>query len=502
METLSGRSFYALFIVLGLWLSGCDSSSSSDARMSDTPASAPTTPAEPPASTPSVLTGHAVTGALPAIGEVMIAVNGASVSRTVSATGSYSIPDLPDGTYTLTPSAVNADFEPKSVTVELRGSDVTVQNFKVEVDNLDEQTLAALTLVPDTRLPDNAVTLPNGYNLYGWLRRYGIRIDPVTGVLGDTRPRAFALPATDDPEQRRQHVIAALIAYARGLACGHAPTNRCVTWDFPAEPSDPASSPAQSGLVYLWGVKTVTSRQSPTQGRCTAQKMFGLDCSGFVSSAAASTGITAQGNSTGLRNADNWKLPESWGLEMKLVTDGTQQTGDIIGFNGHIGILASPESKLPSGTPGLNLLHSIGRPDLCEGNLGPTRGPIEQSLEEVIKGRTEESGKDPVAILRLAVKTQEACDPACGFNQSCRRSQSCPPGSTCPGVCSLTDVSVCENAAKCPGGYSCSMENSPYHEGPRQLPRRSWTGAADECPNGACFVCPAGYKALGLCFPG
>ena len=504
MQSLPNRSTNALLVVLGLWLSGCGGSS--DTTTAGPAASAPITPSGPPASAPSAPTGHTVTGTLPNIGAVVLAVSGGGISRAVTATGNYSIADLPNGTYTLTPSAVNALFDPTTVSVEVRDADVNVPEFKVQVDGLDDQTMAALAGLPDTRLANNAVTLPNGFNLYAWLGLRGIKVDPVTGASGPTRARALALPATEDVETRKLDVIAAMVAHARQLSCGHSSKERCTNWDFGADSADPTNSPAQLGLAYVWGSRTVSSRQSPTDGLCAYQKLFGLDCSGLMHNVAIAGGMATLGNSGSQRLPGNWTIPASWGLAMQVVTDGSYQSGDIAGWNGHIGIVALQESSVPGNATGtaqsMNLISALGRRDTCEANLDAAHGPKEMSLTDFIKSRTEISGKQPVAVLRLVATKKETCEPVCGANESCRRSPSCPAGSTCAGTCIRTDVSLCPDGARCPGGYSCSSnQNNPYPGEPRKLPICSWTGAADTCPNGACSVCPAGWVALGFCFP-
>ncbi len=65
-----------------------------------------------------------------AISGASIALSGA-VSRTVAAdaSGNYSLPGVPDGTYTLTPSKAGYTFNPASLSVTVSGATVTGQNF-------------------------------------------------------------------------------------------------------------------------------------------------------------------------------------------------------------------------------------------------------------------------------------------------------------------------------------------------------------------------------------
>ena len=98
---------------------------------------------------------------------------------------------------------------------------------------------------------------------------------------------------------------------------------------------------------------------------------YGMDCSGLVYNIATATGISSpKGNAFTQGNPDNWTIPTEWSLQMKQVTDGTIETGDVVGWDDHIGIAES------SGTATMvNVISSTERPGQCDKNIKPPRGP-------------------------------------------------------------------------------------------------------------------------------
>jgi hypothetical protein len=154
-----------------------------------------------------------------------------------------------------------------------------------------------------------------------------------------------------------------------------------------------ANKPAQNGLAYSYGGKDPDIRQKPPAGCCTEQ-VYGLDCSGFVHQAATSAGLPIPVGPASLQGT-----PEPWnealvdGLKLVMKTVDLTQTGyesgDIIGWGSHIGIVVVDAAA------GVSVFQSNGvsgcKPeggkdaDQCSRNRGPTRGPRRIALADALQ---------------------------------------------------------------------------------------------------------------------
>jgi hypothetical protein len=112
-----------------------------------------------------------------------------------------------------------------------------------------------------------------------------------------------------------------------------------------------------------------------------------MDCSGLIGLIAGAAGMTAPNGSDAQKVPSNWILPSDWQLKMKLVTDGSIESGDLVGFPGHIGIAESAGT-----TASAVVISATGMPGDCQANIKPPRGP--RALPIRVFGQT-------TAVLRL-----------------------------------------------------------------------------------------------------
>ena len=358
------RACFPLLLALLALLGGCDSG----------PPTAPT---------------YSISGSItPAAAGVPVTLTGpVSVTVMTDAGGSFAFTDLEPGEYTVGPAEPGFVFEPNERVVTIAAADVTAQTFvrRAPDEGVSPAELARLDGIPDRRLPADSVILPNGQQLDDYLQSRGFLDD--NGRLLPYGPdwSLQAQSAPTGPQQRKNDIVSRMLHAARDFACGRA-NPRCTRWDFPADPADPVNRPAQTGLTYVWGGKTLEQRIRGTD-RCTAQT-FGVDCSGLMSLVAAAGGLTAPHGSANQSDPASWNIPAAWQLKWKIVENSTIQAGDLLYWPGHIGIAES------NGTgTSVNFISSTGAPNECARNIAPPRGP--RSLP------VSAWGSSPSKVLRL-----------------------------------------------------------------------------------------------------
>jgi hypothetical protein len=306
----------------------------------------------------------------PAAAGVPVTLTG-PVSQTVTtdASGSFVFSGLEPGAYTVGPAEPGFVFEPNERAVTLSEVDVGAQTFvrSVPEEGVSLAELARLDAIPDSRLPVDSVILPNGQQLDDYLRARGF-LDASGNLLPlDATWPLLSVNATapTGPQQRKNDIVSRMLHAARDYSCGRA-NPRCTKWDYPADPADPVNRPAQTGLTYVWGGKTLSQRIRGVD-RCP-QYTYGVDCSGLIGLVAAAGGLTAPAGSGNQANPASWNIPASWQLKWKVVTDGTIQAGDLLGWPGHIGIAESNGAGTRA-----NFISSTGAPNACQANM--TKGP-------------------------------------------------------------------------------------------------------------------------------
>jgi hypothetical protein len=215
-------------------------------------------------------------------------------------------------------------------------------------EGLTAQQAAALDTIPSsTRTAKDGVVLPGGSIYQPSPVQFSLDVAPASGRLFDIRNK-----------------ISLMVADAFRLVAAI---------NFPAQ----GGNPAQSKIAYGLGLKEYTQRRSPTQGVCS-QAIHGLDCSGFVGHLANFAGIKINVQSQG---AAAQGQPATWnalfapaqGIKaVSVATTAAFETGDIVGWGGHIGFVM----RYADGD--VNIIQSNGAASTsadCIRNLGPNRGP-------------------------------------------------------------------------------------------------------------------------------
>jgi len=337
---------------------------------------------------------YTISGKIEGASGAAVSVDGpASAATTTDASGAYSAGGLPNGQYEITPSQDGSVFDPPSVNVTISGSNAIASTMQRQepTEDISAEAMAAIDSQPESSLPENEVMLPNGESLQAYAVARGISADVPqldTAVKASTKAEV-ALPPAAGPQQKKNDVITKLLKQARLFACGRLPTNRCTTWDYKSDASNPNTMPAQTGLTYIYGGRTPSVRTLPLDG--CKEKTYGMDCSGMVSNIFAAVGITAPVGSDAQAKPDNWKFPDDWQLKFRLVNDGTIQSGDLVAWKGHIGIAESAGTTVSA-----NVISSTGKPGLtqCAKNIVPERGPRSLSIAKLQLGK-------PLFVLRL-----------------------------------------------------------------------------------------------------
>lgn len=273
----------------------------------------------------------------------------------------------------------------------------------------DDQVLAA-DRMPTVEVSADTLVMPSGQSVREYANARGITVDNPHSTRRDLRTGSIPAEA-NSPEQRKSDIVNAMQLQASIYI------DRSL-WYYPAAGND---GPEQFGLAYSYGQKDPTVRARPPAGDCT-ERLHGLDCSGFVFRSAAAAGIAIpSGPAATIGLADVWNiaLPTGWGLTVTEVRDGSLESGDIISWGGHIGIIGAKGSNLV-------VLQSNGRANdgttrECSRNYGERRGPRAIALEVALRPSPVGWGR-PNAVLRLRarahVQDAETGDGDAGANPS------------------------------------------------------------------------------------
>jgi cell wall-associated NlpC family hydrolase len=323
---------------------------------------------EPPPPPPPT---YSISGTVAGAGAgVSVRVVGTDSQTVVTdAGGAFAATGLRPGAYTVTPTQPGFVFDPIETSVTLTSSSVTGQAFtRIHPDEgLPVADVLRIDAAPESSLPEDSVILPNGQTLSAYLLARGLP-HVNAGTRGISGLQAVTAPT--GPQQRKNDIVSLMLASARDYACARRPVP-CTKWNFAADPADPSHRPAQTGLTYIWGGKRPDVRTRGSDG-CKFET-FGMDCSGLVSRIAEAAGLAAPAGSANQSDPAQWIVPAAWKLTMKRVTDGSIETGDILGWDGHIGIAER------SGTT-VNVISSTGIPGECSKNVNPPRGPRSLSI--------------------------------------------------------------------------------------------------------------------------
>ena len=223
----------------------------------------------------------------------------------------------------------------------------------------------------------------------------GRTVQQVLDEFGASGRGRQAAPRT--PQDYKSLAISQMVARAQQF------TDRSL-WQYADEGPN---KPAQNGLAYSLGSKDPTVRQRPSTSCCTDQ-VHGLDCSGLVHLAAQAAGINLPVGTAALQGqVATWNaaFPAEWRLQMKRVNLTTEgyETGDIICWGGHIGIVVV-DGFAPAG---VSILQSNGvsgcsngaeDSDACAKNRGPNRGPRRIPLVQAVSSAYFGA---PSAVLRI-----------------------------------------------------------------------------------------------------
>ncbi len=352
---------------------------------------------------------YVISGQVQSPSSVTVNLSGTeSAVTTTDASGNYSFNGLISGSYTVSPSQSGTVFAPVQTTVTIQGASSTAPVFvaSTAADSLPDTTLDAVDALPESPLALTEMRNADGTSVADYLASRGIILPTAPSQLSIEAPtnlsealpddvkmsmrhinQTIALPPASNATQRKQDVIDTMVGVATFLGCGRA-TPPCTSWNFSADSTSPVTHPAQKGLAYVYGGKTPSVRTLPVDG--CPQYLYGVDCSGLISVIATYVGMTAPNGSAAQADPSNWSIPPDWGLTLTTVTDGSQAIGDLVVWNGHIGILTT--------APGVvNVISSTGKAGECTKNANPPRGPRSLSLASLANSGLGQ----PTTVLRL-----------------------------------------------------------------------------------------------------
>ena len=338
---------------------------------------------------------NAVSGTVSGTTEVSLTLRGTSVYETTTgSSGQFVLKGVANGTYLLSPSKSGYDFSPSEVKVVVLDGTVQLPPFLATAetahdDALTQAELARIDGIPDDPLALEALRLPDGDNLVAYAAAQGISIpsdflSTERAALQSLSERLASLPISSDPAIQRKNVITMMMLVAKAYATRS-------RWKYAADPADPVLNPAENGLSYIWGGKTPKVRTAGTDG--CLQRLHGMDCSGLILNVAAAAGITidpALAYAKAEELTPTWNkgaIPNAYGLQMELVTDGSIQSGDVVGWPSHIGLAVTSDSD-PL------IISSTGDRGTCKANATAPRGPRQLALSRLGLGK-------PTAVLRL-----------------------------------------------------------------------------------------------------
>lgn len=307
-------------------------------------------------------TGFTVSGKISGTTEtVSVRLQSDSTNLTVATdgSGSYYFEGVKPGKYKIIPRAIGKIWTPEAIELAVEGPTI-VQEFSASIPpdaGPSARDLEAIDAAPDVVVDPSKIILPNGQTLEEYNKN-----NPASS--GANKQPLETTPPASGPRKKKNDVVQSMLNEARRLS------DRSI-WIFPAEKDsagkDDPDKPAQDGLGYIYGSRTVSARTKPNpSGGCT-YAAYGVDCSGLIYIIANAAGIALKTSdtSTTLANPKNWPIPADWKLSMEVVTDGTIQAGDIVVWSSHIGVAIDSES----------FISSTGTPGDCEKNIKKPRGP-------------------------------------------------------------------------------------------------------------------------------
>jgi cell wall-associated NlpC family hydrolase len=385
------RLIIPLTLIAFVIVSACSSSSNSNNNNNPPP---------PPPPATYAISGSIVLGTGTSVENVNVTVTGPVTKTAVTdAAGSFTVDGLAPGTYIVSTTKPGSVFDPIRQEVTVQNADVPGLAISVNApeEGLSPEAIELIDAAPESSYLENEVLLPNGMNLEEYSNERGITYDEVIPIgAAGAGTATTPLPDAEGPQQKKNDVVTKMLKQARYLSCGRN-NPRCTTWDYAAAADDPATPdideskvmPAQTGLAYVYGSKDSAARTLPADG--CSEKTHGLDCSGLVYQLANSAGISLPvGTANTQADPASWVIPDEWQLEMKSITDGSTQSGDIIAWSGHIGIAED-------GSADPNVISATGVPGQCAKNIAPPRGPRSLPMSVL----SSSIGSEPTARLRL-----------------------------------------------------------------------------------------------------
>lgn len=250
-------------------------------------------------------------------------------------------------------------------------------------EGLTSEDMEYLDKIKQTNYSNYDVILENGQSVYKYLsendpdflKSIGFNINSISNIKSDAiKDYKMVLIA-------RMLYMANVLSYRNGFK-------------YSAIPGDP-NSPAQVGLAYSYGQKDHKVRAvSPSNDDTCPEKIYGLDCSGFIFQLALSAGLTLSTNPVNNCSAAFEAQTSTWENAFKNSTDFKNlriadlgqldssqiESGDIIYWNNingvpkHIGIALSTYK-------GLGVFMSAGVPNDCLKNVTKLdRGPVQKAL--------------------------------------------------------------------------------------------------------------------------
>ena len=258
---------------------------------------------------------------------------------------------------------------------------------KIENNNSDPEALSAAEVEILDNLPEatgfnsSSVVLPNGETLDDYLQE-------VDSLFYNQWMKTTADPYDNlGPQDARNLLIARISAVALNL------TDRSKH----QKPDEGAGKPAQNGLAYSWGSKNHTIRQTPPGGGtvCT-DKIYGLDCSGFIYQLFTNAGVSllsgpanSQRQPNVLQNAIKSSIPALNKVKVEdlgKIPTSKFETGDIIYWTNNGGVATHIGIVLKDVGGNLAVFQSNGSPgnsaDDCSKNMGLTRGARRLQLND------------------------------------------------------------------------------------------------------------------------
>ena len=378
---------------------------------------------------PSECSSFSISGFVTTLEGVEIVASGPVIQRILSnSAGVFSACALPPGDYTVYALDLDWAFEPAFYEVTIQDRDIADLVFvpKERNDYVPIEILENIDLEPRVFNSEEDIILFDGTTLRDALERWGdtinrpIEVEPLNRIPDDVdfepsiRP-ANSVPPPVGPQERRQKIISGMLGTARALGCARKDeADHCGDYEFEADPSDPILKPRQEKITYVWGgrdlstLKPYGERNRPSSGSLCRKQTVGLDCSGYIYQIANRNGLRLPRSSTTYtqRLAKTWNdaIPDEWKLEMKVVTDGSVENGDIIVWPSHIGLAEVVGSTVA-------VWSSTGNPrrlettpvEQCQRNIVAPRGPRNMLLTTMERPGPQYWGPRTVTLRLVAI---------------------------------------------------------------------------------------------------